>query len=362
MTFFIHNKTNVCSFICAAVVASAIALPQQAPAKAARQQSEQPTAEKPPAELCGSYMELALKALPADVGDAEKLRRLQNAGVRSDAFSSVTPEKLSIAVKDENFRAEKNSCKRGEDGEEGQFCDPAGIRRLKLNDVDGKLTYLNPERSFKFGESEPIGLSTEAASEIAVTALQRAGLPSKEIISKTVVRTLTLAGSDPERREVTKPVAAEHHVRVGRVLNGIPVFDSEAKAAVTAKGDIARLHLRWPDARVSQALAEAKPRDRKAVAEEAAQLLSNTDRGCKAYEGVKAFIAYAPVTEESDFYGFSSDKEDNARAPFAYFAPSIVLYAEPRAAKEDSGEIVPPGLQAVVPLFDRAENSPKRDG
>ncbi len=212
----------------------------------------------------------------------------------------------------------------------------------------GKVTYLNRNRSYQATRGVEIGLSNEAAQQIALAAAAALGVPAAEIDrGRLDVQTLVAAARDRDGLRPTTRLRAELHVRARRVIAGTPVFDSFYQAAVSAGGLVARLHLQWPDFALAPGLSREQTLTRRqVVARVAAELEDGALPG--SWRAAAAEIVYARV---QDVGSVGEDADEGEAAAPAAFVPALAVYALPREPAENSGRVASAGRQFLVPLM-----------
>jgi hypothetical protein len=232
---------------------------------------------------------------------------------------------------------------------EQRFTGPNGS--VLENDLDnGRITYLNPSRSFDAAKSPDNAVERPRALESAFGVLRALGVPPGELDQAADVCAVKLAGrgTEPNAKPIVRRV--EVSVLVPRRIEGVPVFDSAAKAAIDAKGQVARLHVAWPDFALAEGLTAQRVRPRAEVLRELAATLSESDP-CGSLERIDLRVAYVSLAELDLDQGADDEKEGAVAVTRSRFAPALVVYAVPRSVPEDSGRVQPAGLQLVTPLF-----------
>jgi hypothetical protein len=227
--------------------------------------------------------------------------------------------------------------------------------RLKLE--LGKIAYLNPERSFEARRLQNNEITSEQALKTSQEVLAAFGVPGPEInVKRAVVRELNVAGRGTRSTKPHDKLRAEVHVLLPRLVSGTPVFDSEAKTAIDAQGQVARLHIKWPDFQLVPDLSAQDMLSRNEVIRLVDTELSKENM-CKSLSQVKAFIAYV-LARELTLPDQGSDEKDN-NAGNGYM-PALVVYAVPNEPKEDSGETAMAGQQFAVPLLRNSSEEQER--
>ena len=311
----------------------------------------QPPAPPTTAGVCPDFVRLVEAALPREVGDAAALGKLLQPRVGPQLSRAFDPAKAAAALGDQ-LAAEKPCCPdpAGERHRAEQRFTAATGSTLEADLDNGRLSYLNPGRSFDAAKSADNKVERERALATALEAFRALGVPAAELDKAADVRAIKVAGRGTERGARPLVRRAEVSVLVPRRIDGTPVFDSSAKAAIDAEGRVARLHLRWPDFALAAGLTAERVRPRAEVVRELAAELSARDR-CGTLERVDLHVAYVSLAELDAEPSGDDEGETAAPPPRARFVPALVVYALPRAVKEDSGELQSAGLQLVTPLF-----------
>lgn len=306
---------------------------------------------------CQDTMQLVKKSLPKEIGNNDFLSDLLKPEFDTKQLSQRFNREQLIEAMDDVLRLPASECQTGgqdntgnkadtKDRDSGENTVPNRLQqdkcgsmksRVKINLAQGKVTYLNPERSFKFNKNQANRVQKAVAEKLALNLLESIGVPVKEL-GRSEVRELIAAGRDSKNKLKPSRLRAELHVRVGRKIGNLPVFDSEAKVAVSSKAQAARLHLSWPDFVLEPKLAQRKPHSPDTIIQMATKALSGKNQ-CNKYSRINSVIAYAP----------SSTKRNSDRK--IRYIPSLIVYAIPPEPKEDSGQIAQPGVQVTIPLI-----------
>ena len=302
---------------------------------------------------CPDVVRLLEAALPKEVGDSAALGKLLAPRVGPQLSQTFDAAKAAAALGDQLTAARPCCNEPAADTahkSEQRFTGAAGSSLE--NDLDnGRITYLNPGRSFDASKSPDNKVERQRALDSALSVLRAFGVQAAELDTAADVRAIKLAGRGTERD--AKPIVrrVEVSVLVPRRIEGVPVFDSTAKAVIDAKGQVARLHLAWPDFAIAEGLTAQGVRPRAEVLRELAATLSESDP-CDSLERIDLRLAYVSLAELDRDQGADDEKEGAAvTVPRARFAPALVVYALPRSVPEDSGRLQSAGLQIVTPLF-----------
>ncbi|WP_257458424.1 hypothetical protein [Archangium lipolyticum] len=297
------------------------------------------------AQTCPSFEELARASLPTEVGDAAIMGRLLSASATTQLSSSFDATLASRSVGD--TLAAETTCT----STRCNYRNTTGSA-LKVDLTRGKVTYLNRTRS----ELErTTTLSEGAAYEASLRAAQSFGVPAGELDTQTpVVRAMRSSTKDPVTGRGTS-TRTEMHVWMKRRVQGFPVYGSKVHTAVDPNGQVARMHVRWSDFRLSPGLraTDTLPRDK--VYEELVMQLRASNTPC-ALGQVKSYIAYVPTRlveggaglEEERTYRTVNVSQDE-------YIPALVVRAAPVEQPEDSGRPVDAGQELFIPLLGGGE-------
>lgn len=301
---------------------------------------------------CQDLSEMISKAVPQEVGSEALAKRLLNPQPgKLDVAKVFSPNTVSEVLGDQVEEKAKPCVDDNPSGhhDSKEYCNEKGTT-LKIKAERGRLTYLNPSRSFSFEKSEENTLKIEQAVEISRKVLDKLGVPMQELAKQPEARVMIAAGRDPEQRQQGIKRRAELHVRYPRQVSDIPVFDSAAKLAIDSKGDVARMHLVWPAFKLAEGLSMKDQYSREEMIRSVNQRLK-PEGGCYNLSRLHAFIAYAESSEVS--YGEGNDEGEGSMSSISSisYVPSLVVYAVPPEPKEDSGEISMAGMQFTLPLF-----------
>jgi hypothetical protein len=300
------------------------------------------------------FLELVEQSIPRGVGDADVMAKLLNPQIATPQLSAAFDRQKAQTAVGDKLAIDRTTCpsrSSEEDGEGKEDCtfrnDLGSALRLKLD--LGKIAYLNPERSFEAGKLQNNEITSEQALKTSQEVLAAFGVPGSEInVKRAVVRELNVAGRGTRSTKPHDKLRAEVHVLLPRAVSGIPVFDSEAKTAIDARGQVARLHIKWPDFQLAPDLSAQDMLSRDEVIRLVDTEISKENM-CRSLSRVRAFIAYVPARELT-LPDQGSDERDSKNTGEGYM-PALVVYAAPNEPKEDSGEIAMAGQQLAVPLL-----------
>ncbi|PYQ06658.1 MAG: hypothetical protein DMF82_05615 [Acidobacteria bacterium] len=295
----------------------------------------------PAQETCPGFRDMAEAAVPTAAGDREVMARLLGVKVGAQLSQSFDPATAEKAVGDHLHP--DAGCRRA--GAAPCFYRnriSGSVLHLKL--PAGRATYLNPSRRFLGARGVDNPVTEAEAQRLALAGFAGFGVPAAEM-GPPFVRALMAATQDAALKTKTQILKAEVHVNVQRHVEGTPVFASRLMAAVSAKDQIARLYVEWPDFSLLPGLSPAGTRPRPAVVESVVEKMG-ADNPCGSVAHVMAHIAYVPARladpQEEDNGGAEGE---NAGA----FVPALVVFAVPPEARD--GEVQLGEEQFVVPLL-----------
>lgn len=160
---------------------------------------------------------------------------------------------------------------------------------LRIDPQRGELRYVSRVRTVD--PLEPLGAlpSDERANQMVIRTLTALGLPKGELAQANVATQISSGGSVKSRAPETK---AEIYrlITVPRRVGDLPVFVSDARAAITPKGELQRLRISWPALNSPRAMRLAS---RDTVIARAADVL--IDQGISARAEIRASLAYVPT-------------------------------------------------------------------
>lgn len=286
---------------------------------------------------CDQTVQFITRALPATVGNAEVMRGLLAPNVASEQLSDrLDPAAITRLVGDE---LAPECCDAFRPGTEDYECTyvSTGGSGLRIALADGSVIYTNRARS---ENKQPTTVPAAASIEVARRAATAFGVPESELGAPVFryVR-MTTASTDATQPD-SRSFRVEGHVRYRRTVGGVPVAFSNLHVALDARGQIARVHVRWPDFALSEGLDVSQMLTREEVLASIVEEVLPAAR-CGSLSGVTANIVYAkaslidgPETSESDAY-----------------APALLVTLIPVEQAEDSGIPQMPVQNLVFPLL-----------
>lgn len=286
---------------------------------------------------CDQTVQLITRALPATVGDAEVMRDLLAPDVSSEQLSDRFDPTAVTRLVGDNLAPE--CCDPFRPGTADYECTyvSTGGSGLRIALADGSVIYTNRARS---ENKEPTSVPAEASIEIARNAATAFGVPESELGAPDFRYVRLTTASTEATQPDARSFRAEGHVRYRRTVSGIPVAFSNFHVALDARGQIARVHVRWPDFELIEGLDVSQTLTREEVLASIVEEVLPAAR-CGSLSGVTANIVYAkaslidgPETSESDAY-----------------APALLVTLIPVEQAEDSGIPQMPVQNLVFPLL-----------
>ncbi|MEW6418912.1 MAG: hypothetical protein AB1480_12460 [Nitrospirota bacterium] len=148
-------------------------------------------------------------------------------------------------------------------------------RRIKIDRTLGYIRYLNQSRQFRHNTSPKTPVEKQKAEEIILKAGKIIALPVDEF-QKAKVDTVIAQGGSIETKKVDGKIFREQLVTIERQINNFPVYGSMVRGAVSNKGEVARLLVKWPDFIFAKL---KRLRDREAVIEEIVKRIDEQAKG-----------------------------------------------------------------------------------
>ena len=299
------------------------------------------------AAQCPEFPTLAEKALPPEVGDRAVMGRLLSPTVGPQLSQRFDRKVAEAAVRDQ--LTSSRGCLRPEEDltchAPAPFCIYENTTgSALLVDLDhGHLKYVNRARAFNANDGIPNTVSKADALKLALDAVAEFGVPKPEL-GPSFVNALMAASQDAARRTPTQALRAEVNVRLPRQVQGTPVLGSDVRVAIGQRGEVARLHVSWPDFRLAPGLAAEGTLPRQLVAEKLAEAIG-VDNDCGTVARVEAKVAYVPGRDAG-----GQGKADGTAAGDGY-VPALVVFLTPPEPAEGLGKVTLAEQQLVVPLL-----------
>jgi hypothetical protein len=221
---------------------------------------------------------------------------------------------------------------------------------MRVELASGKVIYINPERSAGLGT---ITLSEERAVDLALSAASSFGVPMDELSSTAAqVKALRVTSKDEESGRAQSR-RTELHVRFKRTLAGTPVLGSKLQVAVDPNGQVARMHVRWPDFKLAPGLSSRATLPRSEVLARTVDAINERNR-CGSVAGVRTMVAYVKTGGVEG--GSGAREEEAGTSPSGAqgvepVVPALVVFVRPLEQAEDSGETQEAGQGLIIPLL-----------
>ncbi|MBC8292710.1 MAG: hypothetical protein H8E45_06035 [Proteobacteria bacterium] len=336
-------------------------------------------------QSCTELFDLAAGALPSLVGDVPTMEALASVAGDPGIAASMSGDKKALktalkSVDGRSLKANKGDCRfdgrrkrsDGRHDEESVHCDYKARKTgatLSIKAAEGRLTFLDPTRSFQ-AQSDPDNAvtDTEAAEKIKAVAIAF-GLDESQLdyqladIARVKVASVPLVDGYPDTNAATVQVA-EVYAAVPRQVQGTGVYGSRIQASIDHRGQVARMHLRWPEFRVCKGLASSplglnvldRSKVTTAVVEEIGEQWA-----CGTAVGMRSSIMYVPASDVegpdsgTDEANGSAGREDDGAG--GCYVPALVVQVTGVEPLEDSGDLSSPGVEYLLPLLDSGPGS-----
>lgn len=148
-------------------------------------------------------------------------------------------------------------------------------RKVKIDLSRGYLRYLNQARDFRIDTSPKTAVDKQKAEGMITEALRIIGLPQDEL-QKPRIDTIMANGGSTGTKKADEKIFRERLVTIERQINNLPVFGSLSRGAISNKGEISRLLVKWPDFIFTKA---KRLRDRDSVIEEIVKRIDTQVKG-----------------------------------------------------------------------------------
>lgn len=295
---------------------------------------------------CDAQARMVREAIPLSVGSPSAMEKLLSPTVDPQLSATFDPARAAAVVRDSLTPDTRCTAFRKGDLEYDCRYNGAGSV-LKIEMDRGRIAYLNRTRSERkaaatISEADAIALARQAAEAV--------GMPLRELGTRADVRTLRLTAASEEGTVITgQAMGSEVHVRYQRRIGDVPVAFSRFHAAIDARGEIARMHVRWPDFRLVRGLSAANTASREQVV---AQVLDQVgrDNRCGSLSRVVANVVYARTAVVDGGEAPSADGSETESGA-SEFVPALMVTVFPVAQREDSGVPQMPVQNYVFPLL-----------
>lgn len=340
-----------------------------------------------PAQMsCTDFQSLVEATLPPQVGDLGAIQGLLNPPIADPQMGELMKDRKFVknalrSIDAGSLKADKSDCRydgrkarrfsKGEDPYDHVDCTQRGrksgeVLRLKL--ADGHVVYLNPTRSY----DTLAGIeNTQSLNDALVTTTAAAinfGVPVSELstLFRDAVR-IKVAGVPLDFESGTPDLGnSEVHVAeilalVGRDIAGVPVHDSGLRMAIDAKGQVARMNIRWPDFCIDPAAGQdlsSTLRSENDVVAAAVEAMGEQN-DCLTLAGIQQRIMYVrgdiggEGPETADDEGDPEEAEEGTVRPTSCYVPALVIDAE-TIDFSGTGDEVQAGAEYIVPLIGSA--------
>lgn len=319
------------------------------------------------------------KVLPPEVGDPDALADLLDPAIARPQLGAVFNARTAAhAVGDHALNLDRCSCDppeaeadrsffaflhglvhrlkhRFQHLENCTYSSPSG-GELRTREREGRYTYVNPSRSHRGVEVNSI--EQQDAAEWTLKALRKIGVPEAEIdYESSQVRDVNLYAQNLDAGSPSGApliVRAEVHPMFLRHVGGTAVWDSFASAAINTRGQIARLHIRWPDFCITPGVTAAHTLDSDEVRRRiAARILANNP--CELVDRVGARLAYVESDAlEGPLTAAQSGPEDSEAEPRTCYLPAVVIAVFGPEPQVNPRQVSLGGELIAVPLFSAA--------
>jgi hypothetical protein len=182
-----------------------------------------------------------------------------------------------------------------EDGPKTEAVDPDGTKVVKLDTERGRVRYASLARQFDWASSPHTAWDPALSQTMVLDVVDALSVPGAEIdltgdccrVDTVLGTGLNGSGSAPEAM-TTHDV--EQMVTIRRTINGLAVYESMVRAAVSNDGEIARLLVKWPRFQFPEDLSL---RTRQEVADDIVDHLMTVESGTPV--DLVIYLAYMPA-------------------------------------------------------------------
>ncbi|MEJ2125846.1 MAG: hypothetical protein P8Y47_13900 [Alphaproteobacteria bacterium] len=117
-----------------------------------------------------------------------------------------------------------------------------GVRALRLESESGKVRFVNRKRAWQYKRDvDSRRVDPDYAIKTTLETLSQLGLPLDEL-AKPLVRPQIAAGGKVGSEKPTEQHDMYSLVFVQRQINGLPVYQSDARLAINNYGEVQRMH------------------------------------------------------------------------------------------------------------------------
>lgn len=335
---------------------------------------------------CTDFQALVQGSLPGEVGNEGAIAALLNPPISQPQMGELMKDrnfvKNALRVIDaRGLKADKADCRydgrkprrasKGEDPYDHIDCTQRSRKTgevLRLRLADGHIVYLNPSRSYDAiagnGNTQTIGDALARADEVAGAF----GVPPAELSTtfrdavaiKVAGVPLDFESGIPDLANAEVQVA-ELLALVGREVAGVPVHDSGMRVVIDAKGQVARMNIRWPDFCIdpeARAKLSSTLRSTQDVIADAVETMGEQN-DCLTLAGIHQRIMYVRADiggegpETADDEGDPEEAEEGNTRPTACYVPALVIDVE-TIDYSGTGDEVQAGAEYIIPLIGAA--------
>jgi hypothetical protein len=332
---------------------------------------------------CSDFVTLAANALPPQVGDMAFMQALLSPEVAQPqlpdalrdpkllkrALKTIGAGKLAPDRSECRFDGKVHRREQGRDPADELECRFRGGKTGESLDLEldrGKVSYLNPMRSYDGASGVENRVSDADAQAMARAAAMAFQCPSDEIsplrLTRLKAAMVPVMDDRPDLQNAQVHVA-EVHVLASRHVGGTPVHGSLLRVAIDAEGRVARMHVRWPRFCVVPGLGQDLANtllSRADVLDAIVETLGEQN-ACQTLGKLRARIEYVRAGEAT---GQAEEPDPRDESPGAgegarCYVPALVLQATPIEPEEDSGGLSMGAPEYIVPLL-RGRSDPSR--
>lgn len=171
-----------------------------------------------------------------------------------------------------------------------------GVRALQIENESGKVRFVNRQRAWQYKrDADSRRVDPDYAGKTALETLSRLGIPLDEL-AKPLVRPQIAAGGKVGTEKPTEQYDMYSLVFVQRQINGLPVYQSDARVAINNYGEVQRMGIEWPKFSFDR---EARLRPREKVLYELADDILQQSPTPRV--SANANLAYAKIGDDGTY-------------------------------------------------------------
>lgn len=277
------------------------------------------------AELCGQYLEILRRDLPAEVGNEKALLSLLDVKPL-DWVARLDVKGFFDTIRDQDFRATVLP-----DTLVGTLT--TDHSKMFFNLTRGEVRYVNFTRNFDPGKHPPKAIGEEQGLQLVNKLLTSLGIPREEIggISSNVLNAIA---AEPGKIEPAMQMEVERTFFVQRLVSKRHVITSLFAIGINNLGEISRFRVRWPPLRIYEGLKKGvRISSRDDVIRKVHDMMVENE-GCVALEQFRAQVLYAPVNDD-----YQDRDESYEIAKAKEYEPMLAVFYRPRdEAQEQAGQ------------------------